>query len=467
VFKTNKLFSSLTVALGLVSISTSVSADPWASSPGTKARAMGSAFVAIANDPSAAWHNPAGLFQMKGINVSLEHSEAPFFDTDESKTINFNGMEDPKTGEVRNFLAPSWGSMTADNDSYFVSLNGGDGETSGWSIYYYQPYFITSPAITNINEYSEVVGKVEEEVSILGFGYAGDVFVNNDRKWFSSLHYGLTLELIETEIGESEFDFYGSNGKERIYLESIDVESAFSGSLGILSTIYNGDKKENLSPTIKFGGVYRFGTAGIDTEKETYNDRQNEEVVLETQDFFNSKPSSWDMGLSADMKLGSSINYGLFSLELATQIGETEFDSVLTNMAYEKVAHGAALRWSPIDSFVNQVEFRMGVYTQESNSHLNSVIKHNNALEKADYKLNGNGEDFYSRGLIYPDVEGATWGIQLAFSGGLILEFAQEERELNNSFTCFTEIGGNQCIKGQEDTNFSETFTSMALRFSW
>jgi hypothetical protein len=80
--------------MSFFTLSLSIKADPWTSFSGSKARGMGTAFVAIANDPSAAWLNPAGLYQMQGLNVSLETGNAPKYQQHPNSTYSvyeYNG----------------------------------------------------------------------------------------------------------------------------------------------------------------------------------------------------------------------------------------------------------------------------------------------------------------------------------------------------------------------------------------
>jgi len=459
VFKTNKIISSILVSLGLVSISTSVSADPWAVSPGTKARAMGNSFVAIANDPSAAWHNPAGLYQMNGSNVTIEVSGAPSFDHPSNpgdSLVTFNNVDMPND-TIETFYATSWGEMAADNQSIFASYNDGDGKNSGFSLYYYSPYFISMPVVAKINDASEVFGKIEEEVSILGAGWSSVLWNTPEKTWFSSLHYGLTLELVMTDYGSSDIDFYGmssNGGIDRVNLD--ESNEAVSGSVGVLSTIYKGDSRQVFSPTVKFGAVYRLKAISLDSSSDIeMMDRNRDDVNLNSDDFFNKKPSSWDMGLSASTLLGQSVHYGLFSAELSFQVGETEFDSVVTNMNYERSSIGASIRWAPIDSFVKQVELRVGSYSSESDSIYNAAIEQRNE-----------GREFPT-GLIYPNVNATSWGMQIAFDGGIALEFAQEMRTLKNTMVCIDSDNDSWCDKESDNQSLDETFTSFAFRYNW
>ncbi|MCJ8273239.1 MAG: outer membrane protein transport protein, partial [Psychrosphaera sp.] len=234
-------------------------ADPWTTFPGTKARGMGTAFVAIANDPSAAWHNPAGLYQMKGMNISLEGGNAPKYDLDDGHGMVFNQLKHPQTGDtIDNFYGSSWTDTVKGNESYFLSWNMGNGKTYGLGLYYYQPYNIETTQLRGIIDHLR--GYIVEDVSIYGSGYSGDLYLNKDSKWFSSLHYGFTVEFIDvnTDGSELEFDLDGTDTNIKpIPIDSIDVQEGWTGSFGFLATILNVHLGERWSPTVKVGGVYR------------------------------------------------------------------------------------------------------------------------------------------------------------------------------------------------------------------
>lgn len=66
----------LILILSLILFTSDASAyvSPYTIGLGAKATSMGGAFVAIADDPSAIYYNPAGLTQLKGTNITVGHS---------------------------------------------------------------------------------------------------------------------------------------------------------------------------------------------------------------------------------------------------------------------------------------------------------------------------------------------------------------------------------------------------------
>ena len=309
---------------------------------------------------------------------------------------------------------------------------------------------------------AEIFGHVEEQVNILGFGYSQNIFVNEKQNWFHNLHLGLTLEYVSMDIEESELNFAdGSDNIESLDLETLDAKNGFSGSVGLLSTLYKGQDGAFFSPTIKLGGVYRFASsAKADDNEFNFTDIDGQDLTFLTSDIFNGKPASWDAGLSSDMLIYSDNDTGIVSLGLAGQYGKTKFDSILTDMNYEKYALGAALRFSFADSNIRQIELRAGTYWQESDAYKNQLLGHYNDQQRSD----GNLDNLF--GLVYPDIDGITLGVQIAFSGGLVLEFANEKRDLKNAYQCVTLVDNN-CDPTQRSKELSEDYWTFALRYFW
>ena len=417
--------------LGLSSLCWPLKADPWTSFPGTKARGMGTAFVALANDPSAAWHNPAGLYQMFGTNLSIETGNAPKYETSQE----FHEFRLPG-GEVEFLMANSWIESGEDNNSSFVSLNHGDGKTFGVGLYYYEPYFINYLANSKAYAAQDIGltrGFVKEKVNITGLGYSADLYSTETRKWFSNLYYGFTIEYVKNSTDGTRFEHIsGLTNYDRVRFTSIDVAEGWSGSTGFMSTLYKGHSGEVLSPTIKLAGVYRFSTFSEARPPELEID--GFVVKDDIGSLFNSKPPSWDVGLSASkINLTSAPGFGLLSMSMSYQIGETTFDSILTDMDYRKKAFGASLRLTrEKGTFFQQFELRVGSYSEVSDSPLNTVLNSQQLISNE----TGNRVN-HDLGMAYPDVAGLTWGFQVAMSNGLLFEFASEKRTLERAYSCF------------------------------
>ena len=437
---------------------------------------MGTAFVAIANDPSAAWHNPAGLYQMRGLNVSLETGNAPKYQQHPDSTYSvyeYNGNPidldpvegNPNVPELNRFhLYDAWSNSTDDNNSSFLSINKGDGKTYGFGLYYYQPYHIQynvdnnkglgNSSIKDIN----IRGLIREKVSISGFGYSGDIFNSETRQWLTSAHYGLTLEYVKNNISDSRLTISDFDSAIELNGQDLSASHGWSGSLGFLTTLYRGKLREPFSPIIKLGGVYRFSTVQADQTV------MFEQTTLGADNWFNVKPPNWDLGLSSNMQLTSGPSFGLLSIALSGQYGQTEFDSIFTDITYKKTAFGTALRLTRLQgSFVQQVELRLGVFVEKAASEVNNVL-----LGAPVYQDQQRDIFRFVRnidlGLAYPDIKGFTWGLQVAFEDGLLFEFASEHRVLQKVFHCDGEfIAVGECAPKES----SRHYWTAALRYNW
>lgn len=114
-------------------------------------------------------------------------------------------------------------------------------------------------------------------------------------------------------------------------------------------------------------------------------------------------------------------------------------------------------------NFLRQIELRLGYYQEQSDSVKNKVLIYNNAL-RAEDPAQRNFQD----GLVYPDVSGYTWGLQLAFDGGYLLEFASEHRNLENALFCnVLDPLTNRCDRDFTNQKLSERYWTVALRYNW
>lgn len=473
------------ITLGLLALPMHVIADPWTSFPGTKARGMGTAFTAIADDPSAAWHNPAGLYQMNGLNLSLETGNAPKYqlhsDTEymvfdySGAAIDLDPVEsNPNVPELTGYrVFDAWSNASDENDSSFLSLNKGDGQTYGIAVYYYEPYHIQYNVDNNQGEGStsikdiRLTGLIREKVSITGIGYSGMLFNHKKRNWLSSFYYGFTLEYINNSISNSTLNLSDAFDNELTLDDTSLVKpKGWSGSTGFLTTLYQGQIRNPLSPTIKLGGVYRWQTNKKNQSLVWANEVSDAhyDQTFNTREWFNAKPASWDLGLGSVMQLTSGPGFGLISSQLSLQHGNTQFNSEFTATDYRRTALGAAVRLTRLrGAFIQQLELRFGVYQEKATSQVNQILQSNPVyidVERGNFRFVRN----FELGLAFPETKGLTWGLQLAFSNGLLFEFAAEQRQLNHVFGC---VGGNISAANCTDKNTERRYWTAALRYNW
>ena len=160
-------------ALSLL-LATDVWADPFLSYPGTRAKAMAGAFVAVADDSSACWYNPAGL-ATESFDLTLEFSQAPGFNDNRE--------------------------YSNEGTSIFLGFKGGS-EKIGGGLFLYSPYSISYRFRVPDDSvyYDYLYGYLDETLYIYGFvGALGNKFIK----------VGASLEMIYLDFGDSAF--YGKN----------------------------------------------------------------------------------------------------------------------------------------------------------------------------------------------------------------------------------------------------------------
>ncbi|WP_419658180.1 putative membrane protein [Desulfosarcina variabilis str. Montpellier] len=293
-----------------------VLADPWISYPGTRARSMGGAFTAVADDSSAIWYNPAGLTGKKGIDVIVEYSQA--VDIENSEFTN---------GENKFFVAADF-----------------RGKKIGLGIAYFSPYTISwnYPESTN-----SIYGTLKEDINVLSFGLAFPSF--NER-----LKIGGTVELVTIDYGDSSLyrDSYGYTYQES---NSDSSTSGFSGSIGVL---LDAIKIDSSAFTMKIGGVYRFKTSVGDTK----TDDEIEDNILF------GRPPSYELGLS----MAKGITRFKSTITASVQYGNTDWSEANSNdysyrvmeNRYDKVSFG--LEWTKmLEGGIKYLSLRAGYYSSK------------------------------------------------------------------------------------------------------
>ncbi len=293
-----------------------VLADPWISYPGTRARSMGGAFTAVADDSSAIWYNPAGLTGKKGIDVIVEYSQA--VDIENSEFTN---------GENKFFVAADF-----------------RGKKIGLGIAYFSPYTISwnYPESTN-----QIYGTLKEDINVLSFGLAFPSF--NER-----LKIGGTVELVTIDYGDSSLyrDSYGYTYQES---NSDSSTSGFSGSIGVL---LDAIKIDSSAFTMKIGGVYRFKTSVGDTK----TDDEIEDNILF------GRPPSYELGLS----MAKGITRFKSTITASVQYGNTDWSEANSNdyyyrvmeNRYDKVSFG--LEWTKmLEGGIKYLSLRAGYYSSK------------------------------------------------------------------------------------------------------
>jgi len=188
-------------------LSTTLLADQFQAAPGTKARSMGYAFSAIANNTSAVYYNPAGFVSDSSYSVAtLEFGNASSFDETEVNSGG-NGAYD----------------MFSSDTQYFVG-GGNFKPEGGWGLALYSLYdvYLIENNSNVIHQSNEVLNygiawNIGTRVAFgLGYGRVQKIFSSDESSdGTSDTHNGLAL----TEY-ESEGDFFQAGIKVDILKDS-------------------------------------------------------------------------------------------------------------------------------------------------------------------------------------------------------------------------------------------------------
>jgi len=295
---------------------------PFASYPGTRARAMAGAFTAVADDASAVWYNPAGLAGKKEIGGVLEWYQAPGIE-EENRELD--------SGENNWFAG-----------AYYEEKEYGIG------LFYYRPYTVSYPA-ADIVQRNAAWGTVDETVQVFSIPMtiAPPVFEGK-------LKLGGSVEWVNLDVGESQIVYRDLSGFANGYKAADDSDSGFSGSLGILVTaVDTGDLKLNL------GGTYRF-KSGTEAGKSA--------MVLESDtaiaELFFEKPASFDAGAALIMGFKGKGSQK-YEFTAGIQYGSTDWGDAQegdSDLKYDNFSFGTELALKDENARISNMAFRAGYF---------------------------------------------------------------------------------------------------------
>jgi hypothetical protein len=194
-----------------------IMADPLVSYPGTKAKGMGGAFTAIANNNSAMYFNPAGM-----VN----------FDSNRSN-IMFTG--EVGTGAAFDFDVNSRDDLTSSTVNYFVAF-GMTTPKFGLGLAVYSLYSVRADAVS---ENGEDVGYKDQDISALSVSGA---YTLTDKLYPGGgrISVGATLGLAFSGGGLIEIETTDSDGTTSSNYEDDTLDQlGYFGAVGIKARLFD------------------------------------------------------------------------------------------------------------------------------------------------------------------------------------------------------------------------------------
>lgn len=328
VIKKNSL--CLVAFLALFFVAESAMASMVLSYPGTRARAMGSAFTAVADDSSAVWYNPAGLASGKS-EFSFELSDVVKYD--------YSGFNSGKqTGNGTGYFIGYKHTQSSDNGGFgfgaFIFTPYNFGVTNRW---------MCSPCPT------EGITTVRQQATYYSLAGAGEwsVFKNYTKLGKQKLAFGAVLNFIRQR----------ASVRDSTWTSSYEYESNMEMGLtwGVMYTPVDMPEKQL---KVKIGWVMGEGTDQKSPGKFKYDVGS----ITNVQDEFHAVPNRTELGISVykGIKQISSM------LILSYQTGEEESEDY-KGYTLEKKSKGIELMYSkPVGPF-KSIALRFGQYTADIN----------------------------------------------------------------------------------------------------
>lgn len=283
-------------------------ADPFLSSPGVRARGMGGAFVAVADDASAVWHNPAGLADL-GQAAAGEWLQAAELDAAGDAEAGANA-----------YLLGAWR----------TGHGAPQGPTTA-GIFYYTPYTLKFEIADSLQA-DTVYGQISETVQQLSLAYGMSLG--------EQLQVGFTLDRFTMDTGGT-----GLTVRDTLNVPTAaTVDDASSSGLGIsVGGIYRLQRDPAARLRLSLGAVYRTPLSG----GEVGGSSDAAEAYL------GNAPTSYDLGAAVRTRLGPG------ELLLAAQYGALDWGR---DNGYRKLSSGAEYRLAGDGLGRYQPALRLGWY---------------------------------------------------------------------------------------------------------
>ncbi|MBE1299672.1 MAG: hypothetical protein GJ680_07180 [Alteromonadaceae bacterium] len=408
----NLIRTGVLAALGLASID-AMANIAFSSIPGARANSMGGSYIAIANDTTSLFYNPAGIARISGGEVMAEYGDVVAQDTDTVRAWLPDHLGQPVTEEADlKFVGGVWGSPL--------------GEDSGLNFgiaYAPNVYNIPTQLYGSFEFESSESIKFETQVEQLSLGVGSNW---GDFAWGISLDYHqYETEVVWTEVGRNGISFGPGNTPTVVenncingvtFCPSVGQTLADFTSWGITSGLmwrtYFG---ENDASSFSLGAVYRFNNGEEDRDLEGI-DLAGLENFQEANGFNTPlAPESWGVGAAYEFPLTDALQ-GLVTAQYEYM------DYFATNDDFDPTDGGDTYRVGVVSewtrtSFGGEVSylsdagwqwfFRGGYYTAED-------------------------DNFESIRYEYAAVEATTFGVGVYVPGFGKLEVTGEQRDIDN-----------------------------------
>lgn len=388
-------FKRSCLLLLLLSVWLPCQAQNFLSLPGVRARAMGGAFVGLANDASAVWYNPAGI-ATPGRDTIVEWSEAvgvAEVDIVQDSFIN-GGMLDLEA--FRDFAD----SGLIDQFNYevnratpFVSLKWESNVGYAIGVYFARPYTFDWFYLPDLEadadvSYRTIFGKLKQDLNLFGIAPA---FAFADGRF----KLGATLEYVSVRYSDSNFYLLDLTPDDtswsRVNVSEAKLSSGLSYSTGTLIELLPDEVSKAKGVWLRIGATYR---AKSDPKLE--EDAENPRSLL-LNNLLLQKPKSWEIGMSFTKAFTHKSQRGS-TFTLAGQTGTTDFQASNDAFSLEYVTHNLGLEY---------------VYSLNTGRHL--------ALRGGTYTSKTDGED-------WPDISATTAGIEAKLGDKFSISFTHEIR---------------------------------------
>ncbi len=352
-----------------------------------KATGMGNSFVAVADNASAVWYNPAAITGLEGTNVSL--GTVMVIPTMEHK--NTSGTTD-KIKETTH-IPPHFYATRKLNDSLSIGLgvNAPFGLSTEWDKATANTRKVaTTSEVKAINANLNGAYKMSDKLSFAaGFSYVSvDATLN---KWHPALAQEITLEGDGTGIGYNAAMMYQYNDKMKFGVNyRSKVKAELEGDI-VATGVYTGAVKTELTlPDMLQIGVshqctdkWLFSAEADYTNWTTYRNiiikKQSDSTVVGSADVKNWK-SVWAFRLGSEYKYSDTLKFRFGTFYDNNPVPEDRFETRVPDT--DRMAFSLGAGWNKGNFTVDASYMYLYFFEREVDSALASTTlygKYNSA----------------------------------------------------------------------------------------